>query len=57
MLEAVDEDTTLLRLEVGGTTRVGDWLVGLPIIKGAVQRQIQGEVRHIQASMETIFER
>ena len=43
-----------LSLEVGGAGRAGEWFLRLPIIKGAVQRQIAGEIEHIKASMEAL---
>lgn len=46
------EDTTDLRLEVGGTTRGGEWFLRLPPVRSAVERQIRGEVDHIKISME-----
>lgn len=47
-------DKTDLRLEVGGTTALGAWLLRLPLVRGTVQRQIQAEVDHIKVSMEAI---
>jgi hypothetical protein len=43
-----------LRLELGGTTRLGACLLRLPPIKWAVEEQIRQEVAHIKASMEAI---
>ena len=43
---------TVLSLDVGGTSRVGAWMLRLPPVRGAVRRQIRGEVEHIKASME-----
>jgi hypothetical protein len=54
VIEAADDGITNLCLEVGGTTRLGLWFLRLPLVKGAIQRQIRGEVRHIKASMEKI---
>jgi len=54
IIKVADSGTTDLRLEVGGTTRLGLWFLQLPLVKGAIQRQIQGEVRHIKASMEKL---
>jgi len=48
---------TNLSLEIGGTTRLGVWLLQLPLVGGIVQRQIRGEVEHIRASMEATYPR
>jgi hypothetical protein len=48
-------DTTNLSLAIGGTSHLGAWLLQLPLVRGAVQRQIRGEVEHIKASMEVIY--
>jgi hypothetical protein len=50
-LDAVD-----LHLEVGGTTPLGGWLLRLPLVRRTIQKQIQGEVDHIQASMEAVHD-
>ncbi len=44
-----------LRLDVGATNRVGAGLLRLPLLSGAIRRQIQAEVEHIRASMEGLF--
>ena len=49
---AAGDETTVLRLAIGGTTRLGAWVLRVPLIRGAVRRQIRGEVEHIRASME-----
>ena len=46
------EGTTDLRLEIGGETRLGQWLLRLPGVGSAIRRQIQAEVDHIKASVE-----
>lgn len=43
-----------LRLEIGGETRLGRWLLRLPLIRGAVQNQIQAEVEHIRRSVSSL---
>ncbi|MGD1991617.1 MAG: hypothetical protein PVI59_00340 [Anaerolineae bacterium] len=55
VLERASSDVTFLRLEIGETTSLGRWLLRLPLVRGAIQRQIQGEVDHIKESMETVF--
>jgi hypothetical protein len=54
-LTETTDDATDLHLEAGGTTSLGALLLRLPLVKGTIQRQIQGEVEHIKASMEAIF--
>ena len=56
-IEEAPGDTTNLSLEIGGTSHLGAWLLRLPLVRGAVQRQMRGEVEHIRASMETIYPR
>jgi hypothetical protein len=56
-IEEAPGDTTNLGLEIGGTSRLGAWLLRLPLIRGTVQRQICWEVEHIKASMEAIYPR
>jgi hypothetical protein len=56
-IEKASDNTTNLRLEVGGTTTVGWCLLKFPLIRKAVQRQIQGEVGHIKTSMEAEHKR
>ena len=51
-IEEAGDGTTVLRLDVGGTARVGAWMLRLPPVRDAVRRQIRGEVEHIKASME-----
>jgi hypothetical protein len=52
VIQETCNDTTHLRLEIGGTNRLGKWLLRFPLVRGAVQRQIRGEVEHIKTSME-----
>jgi hypothetical protein len=54
VIEQANDATTHLRLEIGGTTRLGAWVLRLPLVNGAVQQQIRGEVEHIKASMEAL---
>ena len=51
-IEKTSDNTTNLRLEVGGTTALGQCLLQLPLVQKTIQRQIQSEVEHIKASME-----
>jgi hypothetical protein len=51
-IEPADGETVELRLTIGGTSRLGHWLLRLPLVRGAIRRQIYGEVEHIEASME-----
>jgi len=53
-IEPVDGETTDLRLAIGGMSRLGSWFLRLPVIRGAIRRQIRGEVEHIKASMEAV---
>lgn len=57
IMKEAPSDNTTLDLRVGGTTRLGAWLLRLPLVRDAVQRQIRGEVEHIKASMEAIYPR
>jgi hypothetical protein len=52
-VEKIADDISNLCLTVGGTTSTGVWLLRLPLVRGAIQKQIQSEVNHIKASMET----
>jgi hypothetical protein len=54
LVEETTDNTTNLRLEVGGTTSLGLWFLRLPLIKRTIQKQIQSEVDHIKISMETV---
>ena len=53
-IEETGDGMTALRLDVDGTTRLGAWMLRLPPVRGAVRRQIRGEVAHIKASMEAM---
>jgi hypothetical protein len=54
-IEEAAGDTTNLSLAIGGASHLGAWLLQLPLVSGAVRRQIRGEVEHIKASMEVIY--
>jgi len=54
-IEEAPGGTTNLSLEIGGTTRLGVWFLRFPLVRGAVQRQIRGEVEHIKTSMEDVY--
>ena len=56
ILGRVRSDVTELRLEVGGMSWLGAGLLRMPIVRGAVQQQIDGEVRHIKMSVETMMQ-
>ena len=56
-IEEAASGTTNLSLAIGGASRLGAWLLQLPLVSGAVRRQIRGEVEHIKASMEAIYPR
>ncbi len=53
-IQQANDATAHLRLEIGGTTRLGAWLLRLPLVNGAIHRQIRAEVQHIQASIEAL---
>ncbi len=55
VLEPLGGDKTRLRLEIGSEGRLGTWALNFPLVRRAVQRQIQGEVKHIRASMERVY--
>jgi hypothetical protein len=57
VIEEAPGDNTDLSLEVRGTSRLGAWFLRLPLVRGAVRRQIRGEVEHVKASMEAIYPR
>lgn len=54
VIEEAGAAATNLRLAIGGTNRLGAWLLRLPLVRGAVRRQIHGEVQHVKASMEAV---
>jgi hypothetical protein len=53
-VKEVTGDTIDLSLKVGGTSRAGEQLLRLPIVRGIIQRQITSEIEHIKTSMETL---
>ena len=53
-IEPAVGETTDLRLAIGGTLCLGTWLLRLPVVRGAIRRQIRSEVEHIKASMEAV---
>jgi hypothetical protein len=54
VIERANGAITHLRLEIGGTTRLGACFLRLPLVHGAIQRQIRDEVQHIKASIEAL---
>jgi hypothetical protein len=55
VLEPLGERRTRLRLEIGSEGRLGTLALDFPLVRRAVQRQIQGEVDHIRSSMERVY--
>lgn len=49
-----DDQNALLSLDIGSTTQLGRLLLSSYPVAAAVRRQIEGEVRHIKASMEEV---
>ena len=54
-LQEVDVNNTKLCLEIEAADRAGRWILGLPGIREAIERQIRGEAAHIKASMEATW--
>ncbi len=54
VLKAHTAEKTSLALKIGATTRSGRWVLRLPLLRGAILRQINAEVEHIKTSMETL---
>ncbi len=52
LLEAEGPQQTLLTLRIGSDNQLGATFLSLPLVRGAVQRQIQAEVDNIRDSME-----
>ncbi len=52
ILEAEGFQKTLLTLRIGSENRAGAAFLNLPLVRGAIQRQIQAEVENIRDSME-----
>jgi hypothetical protein len=57
VIEEAGDGGVRLCIGIGGTTRLGEWALHTPLLKGAVRRQIHEEVEHIRASMETLYAR
>ena len=55
VLEDAGGRATKVVLQIGGTARLGEWFLGCPLFRGAIERQIRGEVEHIKASMEALY--
>jgi hypothetical protein len=54
VLEDAGGRATKVTLQIGGTARLGEWFLSCPLFRGAIERQIRGEVGHIKASMEAL---
>lgn len=54
-LQPTHSGITSLTLSVGSDRRMNRWFLRLPLIREAVQRQIDREVAHIQQSMESLY--
>ena len=52
-IEEAGAGATDLRLAIGGTTCLGADFLRLPLVRGAIRRQIRSEVEHIKISMES----
>lgn len=46
---------TNLTLAIGSERVLNRWFLKLPLVRGAVQRQINGEVAHIKQSMDALY--
>jgi hypothetical protein len=57
VIEEAGDSGARLCIGIGGTTRLGEWVLHIPLLKGAVRWQIHGEVEHIRASMEALYAR
>jgi len=55
VIEPEGPRTALLTLVIGGETRIGQCLIGLPGVKQAIRQQTQREVDHIGESVESEF--
>lgn len=54
IIEPGEDQHCTLHLQVGGLNSWGQLLLQLPLLHTAVQKQIQGEVAHIKASIEAL---
>jgi hypothetical protein len=55
-LEPASRNSTHLRLAVGSHRSIQRRLLGLPLLRGALQHQIEGEVAHISNSMVSLYQ-
>ena len=55
-LDPLDEGTTQLSLGIGSDQAPQRALLRAPLVRGAVQAQIEGEVAHIAESMENLYQ-
>jgi hypothetical protein len=55
-MEELTPETVSLRLDIGSITRFGQLSLRVYPLAAAIRRQITGEVDHIQASMEAIYQ-
>jgi hypothetical protein len=53
-LERISDDQTAVHLDIGSTRPLGRLVLNSPLISTAIRRQIQREVDHIKASMESL---
>jgi hypothetical protein len=53
-IESAEEGSSRLSLLIGGENGCAEWVLRLPLIRGAVQQQIRREVSHIKSSIENL---
>ena len=51
-VQELTPESSLLRLDIGATPRLGQWLLRFYPLAAAIRQQIAREVMHIRASME-----
>jgi hypothetical protein len=56
VLSEISPDTTELRLEIGGETKLKRLVLMMPVVSQAIRSQIQSEVDHIKASIDRTTE-
>jgi hypothetical protein len=56
IIQELTPELISLRLDIGSTTQSGGTLLKFYPLTAAICRQITGEVNHIKASMETIYQ-
>ena len=56
IVQELTPESISLRLDIGSTTQFGGILLKFYPLMAAIRRQIAGEVAHIKASMETIYQ-